>query len=98
MLLRAAIEATRTPLLPEWESMHPGDRRPHAALETTEAYLASKSDETAGNTKAAAKDCTAARGETFGKDHRVPEAARAIAWAVTAKDNAHIWEALSAIE
>jgi hypothetical protein len=98
LLLRAAIEATRSLLLPEWEGMHPGDRRPHTALESTEAWLASRSDDAAGQTKAAAKECTAARNETFGKDHRVPEAARAIAWAATAKDNAHIWEALSAIE
>src|SRR5690606_24714112 len=48
--------------------------------------------------KATAKACTAARSETFGSDHRVPEAARAVAWAAGAKDNAHIWDALTAVE
>ncbi len=98
LLLRAAIEATRTLILPEWESKRPDDRRPQLALEATEAWIASKSADAALTAKTAAKDCTAARNETFGTDHRVPEAARALAWAVAAKDNANIWDALTAIE
>jgi hypothetical protein len=98
LLLRAAIEATRTLILPEWESMHGTDRRPQIALEATEVWLRTKSPEAINDTKTAAKDCTAARNETFGRDHRVPEAARAIAWTAAAKDNAHIWEAFAAIE
>jgi hypothetical protein len=97
-LLRAVIAATRRLILDEWTSKRPDDRRPHAALEAAEAWLASKSEETVASAKAAAKDCTAARNETFGTDHRIPEAARAIAWAVSAKDNTNIWEALTAIE
>ncbi|HEU0030721.1 MAG TPA: hypothetical protein VFQ53_08810 [Kofleriaceae bacterium] len=98
MLMRAVIEATRTLILGEWESKRPDDRRPQQALEATEAWLATKSDEAAQQAKAAAKECTAARNETFGTDHRIPEAARAVAWAVTAKDNSNLWEALAAIE
>ncbi len=98
LLMRAAIEATRKLILPEWESKRPTDRRPQVALEAVEAWLASKSDDATAQVKAAAKDCTAARNETFGYDHRIAEAARAIAWAVTAKDNVPIWEALGAIE
>ena len=45
--------------------------------------------------KAAAKACTAARGETFGDQHRVPEAARALAWAVGPKEAAPIFDALA---
>ena len=97
-LLRAAIAATRALILPEWESKRADDRRPQQALEAVEAWLANKTDDTASAAKAAAKECTAARNETFGYDHRIPEAARAIAWAVTAKDNTPIWEALGAIE
>jgi hypothetical protein len=97
-LLRAAIEATRALILAEWEHKRPEDRRPHTALEATEAWLATKSADAIAQAKAAGKECTAARNETFGKDHRIPEAARAIAWAVAAKDNAHIWDALTAIE
>ncbi|MBX3154740.1 MAG: hypothetical protein KF773_01985 [Deltaproteobacteria bacterium] len=98
LLLRAAIEATRSLILPEWESMHAGDRRPQIALEATEVWLRGKTPEAVNDTKTAAKECTAARNETFGRDHRIPEAARAIAWAVTAKDNAPIWDAFAVIE
>lgn len=97
-LLRAAIEATRTLILPEWESKRPEDRRPQLALEATEAWIGTKSGDAIAQAKAAAKDCTAARNDTFGYDHRIPEAARACAWAVGAKDNAHIWAAFGAIE
>lgn len=97
-LLRAAIAATRTLILPEWESKRVEDRRPQEALEAAEAWLATKSPESIAVAKEVAKNCTAARNETFGYDHRIPEAARACAWAVAAKDNAHIWEAFSAIE
>ena len=98
LLLRAAIDATRALMIPEWESKRTEDRRPQIALETTEAWLATKSADALANAKAAAKDCTAARNETFGTDHRIPEAARACAWAAGAKDNAHVWEALQTIE
>jgi hypothetical protein len=82
-LLRAAIHATRTLVLPEWESKRPEDRRPQEIV------------------KAAAKACTEAKNETFGHDHRVAEAARAIAWAVSGKDAndaSEIWDALVTIE
>jgi hypothetical protein len=98
LLLRAVMEVIRTLLLPEWESKRPDDRRPQAALEATEAWLAAKTEDHIATVKAAAKDCTAARNDTFGKDHRVADAARGVAWAVTAKDNTPIWESLQNIE
>lgn len=98
LLLRAAIEAVRRLILPEWESKRAEDRRPQLALEAAEAWLATKSSEAVAAAKEAAKSCTAARNETFGYDHRIPEAARACAWAVAAKDNTNIWEAFSSIE
>lgn len=98
VLIRAIIEATRVLILDEWTSKRPGDRRPHVALEATEAWLADKTDAALEAVKAAAKDCTAARGETIGTDHRIPEAARAAAWATNAKDKTDIWEGLVAIE
>ena len=97
-LMRAAIAATRALILPEWESKRPDDRRPQLALEAAEAWIATKSPDAIAQAKATAKECTAARNETFGYDHRIPEAARACAWAVAAKDNAHIWDAFGAIE
>ena len=98
LLLRAVIDTIRVLLLPEWESKRPDDRRPQLALEATEAWLVSKTEEKVLTVKAAAKDCTAARNETFGKDHRVADAARGMAWAVTAKDSTPIWESLQNIE
>jgi hypothetical protein len=98
LLIRAIIEAIRTLILPEWESKRPDDRRPQLALEATEAWLAAKTEDNVANVKAAAKDCTAAKNETYGKDHRIADASRAVAWAVTAKDNAELWDALQAIE
>ncbi|HSK02201.1 MAG TPA: hypothetical protein VK932_13205 [Kofleriaceae bacterium] len=98
VLLRALIEAIRTLLLPEWESKRPDDRRPQAALAATEAWLAARTEDNVASVKAAAKDCTAARNDTFGKDHHVADAARGVAWAVTAKDNTPIWEALQHVE
>lgn len=97
-VLRAAIEAVRTLLLPQWDSMRPEDKRPHEALDAAEAWIASKTPEAATNAKAKGKACTTARNETFGQDHRVPEAARAIAWSAGAKDATDIWDALTAIE
>jgi len=98
LLIRALIEATRALILDEWTSKRPDDRRPHKALEATEKWLASRSDADLDVLKEAAKDCTAARGETIGTDHRIPEAARAAAWAVTAKDKADLWDGLAAVE
>lgn len=98
LLLRAVIAAVRELLLPEWDSKRPEDRRPHAALEATEAWLVARTEDNVANVKAAAKDCTAARNDTYNKDHHVADAARGVAWAVTAKDNTAIWESLQAIE
>ena len=92
------IDVTRALMIPEWESKRAEDRRPQTALDTALAWVEAKSPEALAAAKAAAKDCTAARNETFGTDHRIPEAARACAWAAGAKDNAHIWDGLQAIE
>lgn len=98
LLIRACIAATRELILDDWVLKRPDDRRPQDALEAAEAWVKDKSADSLAAAKAAAKACTAARSETFGTDHRIPEAARACAWAVGAKDNEHIWEALSAVE
>ena len=85
-------------MIPEWESKRTEDRRPQQALEAAEAWLATKSPDAVNNAKTIAKECTAARNETFGTDHRIPEAARACAWGVGAKDNTNVYEALQAVE
>jgi len=98
LLLRAVIAVARELIVDEWASKRADDRRPQEALEATEAWLEKKDPDALLQTKAAAKACTAARGETFGSDHRIPEATRAIAWAAGAKDNEHIWDALNVME
>jgi hypothetical protein len=98
-LLRAVIEVVRTLLVPDWADRRKDDRRPQAALEAVEAWLAQpNAPETLLQCKATAKACTAARGETFGDQHRIPEAARALAWAVGPKEAAPIFDALAASE
>ena len=97
-LVRACIAACRELILADWALKRPDDTRPQDALDAAEKWVADKSPDNLALAKAAAKACTAARSETFGTDHRIPEAARACAWAAGAKDNEHIWEALTAIE
>ncbi len=99
LLLVAVIAAVRELLIPEWASRRKADARPQRALETGEAWLKDKTNpEVIAAAKAAAKACTEARNETFGDDHRVPEAARHAAWAATAKDHKGLFEALEATE
>lgn len=98
LLLHACIAATRELILDDWILKRPDDKRPQEALDAAEAWVKDKSADNLANAKTAAKACTAARSETFGTDHRIPEAARACAWCAGAKDNEHIWDALSAIE
>jgi hypothetical protein len=98
LLLRAVIETIRTLVLPDWEAKRPDDRRPQDALAATEAWLETRSADAVNQAKTTAKACTAARNDTYGYDHRIADAARAVAWAVTAKDNAPIWDALASIE
>lgn len=98
LLLRAGVEVVRSLLIPEWASRRKDDRRPQNALDAVEAWLATKSTGALADCKAAAKACTAARGETFGDQHRIPEAARGLAWAVGPKESAPIFEALAACE
>ncbi len=98
-LLRAVIEVIRTLLVPEWADRRKDDKRPQQALEAVEAWLAQPAaPETLLQCKSAAKACTAARGETFGDQHRIPEAARALAWAVGPKEAAPIFDALACSE
>lgn len=98
-LLRAGVEVVRTLLVPDWADRRKDDRRPQAALEAVEAWLeAPNAPEPLAACKAAAKACTAARGETFGDQHRIPEAARALAWAVGPKEAAPVFDALAAAE
>jgi len=99
LMLRAAIEVVRTLLVPDWADQRRDDKRPQDALAAAEAWLATKSAEAVAQAKATAKACTAARNEFFGRDHRVPQAARSLVWAASAKDeNTHVWDAIATTE
>lgn len=97
-LLRVVIAAVRELLLPEWAIGRKTDVRPLRAIETAEAWLESKSADNVAQAKAAAKACTEARGETFGQEHRVPEAARHAAWVASGKEPGGLFEALATVE
>ena len=98
VLIRAAIEMVRTLVLEEWTDRRKDDLRPQKALEATEAWLASPGPDTLKAVKSAAKDCTAARNETFGDGHRVPQAARHVAWTCGADNSEGISEAIQSVE
>jgi hypothetical protein len=97
-LLRALIVIVRELLVPGWADMRKNDTRPQRALAAAEAWLATRSPESIAEAKAAAKACTEAKNETFGTDHRVPEAARAAAWATTKTEGPGLYEALALVE
>lgn len=98
VLMRAAIALIRALILEEWSDRRKEDRRPQKALEATEAWLASPSVEALKLVKNTAKDCTAARNETFGDGHRVPQAVRHVAWTAGADDASGIFEAIQSVE
>ncbi|MBX3218678.1 MAG: hypothetical protein KF850_42125 [Labilithrix sp.] len=98
VLIRAAIAMVRGLILEEWADRRKEDPRPQKALEATETWLASPSPEALKAVKAAAKDCTAARNETFGDGHRVPQAARHVAWTCGADTAEGIFDAIQSVE
>jgi hypothetical protein len=98
VLIRAGIEMVRALILEEWADRRKEDKRPQKALDAAEAWLAAPSPEALKAVKAAAKDCTAARNETFGDGHRVPQAARHVAWTCGADDASGIFDAIQSVE
>jgi hypothetical protein len=97
-LLRAAIRAVRELVLQEWIDRRKTDDRPEKAIEAAERWLREHSPEAQADAKAAAKACTAAKNETFGDGHRVPQAARHLAWSLTPDETAGLHECLANIE
>jgi hypothetical protein len=98
VLIRAAIVVVRDLVLEEWADRRKDDLRPQKALDATEAWLAAPSAEALKAVKNAAKDCTAARNETFGDGHRVPQAARHVAWTCGAETSEGIFDAIQSVE
>lgn len=98
VLVLAGIGMIRSLVLEEWADRRKDDVRPQRALDATEAWLASPSPEALKIVKNAAKECTAARNETFGDGHRVPQAARHVAWTAGADDASGIFDAIQSVE
>jgi hypothetical protein len=98
VLMRAVLEAVRALALPEWEGRRPEDRRPQRACDAAEAWLQNPTEDAVKVAKEAAKECTAARNETFGDIHHTPEAARCVARLAGADNPAQAFEALSSLE
>lgn len=97
-LMRAALAAVRELLMPGWREARPTDPRPERALSIAETWLDQRTDEAKEAAKLAAKGCTAARAQTLGYEHRVAEAARHVASAVGARDDAPLFDALVSVE
>lgn len=97
-LMRAIIDMIRALILEEWAERRKDDRRPQLALEATETWLAKPSVENLKALKGPAKDCTAARNDTFGDGHRVPQAARHVAWTAGNEDGSGLFEAIQSVE
>ena len=98
LLMRATIEMVRRLVLEEWVDRRKEDQRPQKALEAAEVWLAAPTTENLKAIKGPAKDCTAARNETFGDGHRVPQAARHIAWTAGEDDLTGLFEAIQSVE
>lgn len=97
-LMKADIDLIRTLILEEWSDRRKDDKRPQLALDATEAWLANPSTENLKTVKNAAKECTAARNDTFGDGHRVPQAARHVAWTAGNDDASGLFEAIQSVE
>lgn len=101
-LVGAVAKTVRELLLPEYAATRPTDRRPERALDAAEAWLSRRTDDARAHAAAVAKACTAARRETLGFEHRIAEAARAVATSVTRTSEpavrAELFEALARTE
>lgn len=97
-LARACLRLAQDLLIPGWVEMRGKDMRPQQALEATRALMREASAANIAAVKEASKACTAAKQETYGQEHRVPESIREIAKAVLSKEGAPLFEALSLAE
>lgn len=84
MLWLCAIAVVRS-VLPEWTERNPKDGTPPKTVTVVERWLASPSAELADYAGVMAKACTRSRKATFGHDHRIADAARALGQAAAVK-------------
>lgn len=89
-------------VLPEWQKNHPDDTVPTRAIDAARRYLEGGAAALRKHAKALSKGCSASRRRSMGNYHRIAEAARAVANAVSASTESAIMgavgEALSKTE
>lgn len=98
LLLEAGIAVVEE-LLPEWQKAHPQDRQPLRAVEVAKLALESSTHDLRLHARAIAKACAKSRKHSFGYEHRIAEAARALARAATVwpSDSARLRSVIEAL-
>jgi hypothetical protein len=82
-------------VLPEWQENHPDDTIPIRAVDAARKYLAGGQPELRKHAKALSKGCSDSRQRSMGYYHRIAEAARAVANAVSASTESAIMSAVT---
>lgn len=87
MNVRIAIAIVEL-VLPEWNRNQLKDTAPLRAVDAARKYLLTENNELKAHLKATAKACTASRKRSLGYEHRIAEAARAVAIAASSSGEA----------
>lgn len=87
-IARALVEF----VLPKWQSKYPDDTVPVRVVETVRGRAHPASPDIRQHLQALAKGCTLSRKRSFGYDHRIAEAARLLARAAAAANDADALE------
>jgi hypothetical protein len=97
-LARACMVLAQDLLIPGWVEMRGKDERPQQALAAMTALLLDANATNVAALKEASKACTAAKQETYGQDHRVPESIREIGKAILSKEAVPLFDTLALAE
>jgi hypothetical protein len=89
---KIAIETVEF-ILPEWQQKRSKDTVPVRAVEAARILLIKNTKELREHAVVLAKGCTRSRQKSLGYEHRIAEAARAVAHAATAIDDSESVEA-----
>jgi hypothetical protein len=81
-------------VLPEWQQNHPDDTVPVRAVDAARKYSAGGQADLRKHAKALSKGCSVSRQRSMGYYHRIAEAARAVANAVSASTESAIISAV----
>jgi hypothetical protein len=93
--VHAIAGAVRALLLPIWADAHPGNRQPARAIDAAIACVDGPTENATRHALAIAKACGLERKRTFGYEHRIAEAARALIWSATRVSRESQLEALA---